>query len=144
MMALCFCLLGLVGLAALLALRGHRQSILALTRRRQASTPTARVHLGFRPKPPWVRKEVIRLKALIPKAGCRTIACTFNRLYSGPKGMTIGKSYVANLLRSSQEEVMRARRNLRQRRPRATGRTASGRSISRTLEPRAVYAPSSA
>ena len=31
------------------------------------------------PKPTWVRDEVIRLKALMPEAGCRTIAHHFNR-----------------------------------------------------------------
>lgn len=31
------------------------------------------------PKPAWVRREVICLKALMPLAGCRIIAYVFNR-----------------------------------------------------------------
>ena len=31
------------------------------------------------PKPQWVKPEIIRLKALMPQAGCRTIAHHFNR-----------------------------------------------------------------
>ena len=33
-------------------------------------------------KPAWVRREVIRLKALIPDAGCRCIAAVFNRRFA--------------------------------------------------------------
>ncbi len=35
------------------------------------------------PKPEWVRKKIIRLKALMPQAGCRSIAHAFNRLHEG-------------------------------------------------------------
>ena len=35
----------------------------------------------IQPKPEWVVQEVLRLKALLPDAGCRTIATTFNRIY---------------------------------------------------------------
>ncbi len=95
----------------------------ALSPRRESASSTQ--HGGrFRPKPPWVRKEVIRLKAFMPKAGCRTISLTFNRLHDGKgkRPMSIGKSYVADVLKSSQEEVMQARRQLRRRKPRATER----------------------
>jgi hypothetical protein len=33
------------------------------------------------PKPEWVKKEIIRLKALMPNDGHRKIAYAFNRLY---------------------------------------------------------------
>lgn len=32
-------------------------------------------------KPEWVTHEVLRLKALMGKAGCRSVAMTFNRLH---------------------------------------------------------------
>ena len=31
------------------------------------------------PKPKWVKHDIIRLKAVMPQAGCRTIAHHFNR-----------------------------------------------------------------
>jgi len=46
------------------------------------------------PKPEWVRKEVIRLKALMPEAGCRAIANTFNRRFAQSKTMTVSKTFV--------------------------------------------------
>src|SRR6266511_2017024 len=54
------------------------------------------------PKPRWVREEVIRLKALMPGAGCRTIAHVFNRRFAVRKGMTVGKSYVAETVKRHQ------------------------------------------
>jgi len=40
------------------------------------------------PKPAWVRKEVIRLKALMPEAGCRRIADSFNRRFAAKRRTT--------------------------------------------------------
>lgn len=39
------------------------------------------------PKPTWVTREIIRLKALMPDAGCRTIANIFNRRYTTSRNM---------------------------------------------------------
>ena len=50
----------------------------------------------FAPKPPWVRREVLRLKAWMPQAGCRTIAHAFNRLHGERRQMTVGKTFVAD------------------------------------------------
>lgn len=47
-----------------------------------------------KPKPEWVRKEVIRLKALMPEAGCRMIAHAFNRRFARSKQMTVSKTFV--------------------------------------------------
>jgi len=47
-------------------------------------------HRYCQTKPVWVKKRVIRLKALMPQAGCRTIAHAFNRMHEH-KGMTVGK-----------------------------------------------------
>lgn len=51
------------------------------------------------PKPRWVKNEVIRLKALMPQAGCRTIAHHFNRRWKRTRQMTVGESYVAGTLK---------------------------------------------
>jgi transposase InsO family protein len=74
------------------------------------------------PKPPWVRQEVLRLKALMPASGCRKIAITFNHLHQHRRGVSVGKSYVANVLRDSQEEVLRLHTELKHRRPRRLSR----------------------
>jgi transposase InsO family protein len=65
-----------------------------------------------------VRKEVIRLKALMLRNGCRKIAATFNHLHRERHGMTVGKSFVAQVIRSSQLEIVRRRRELKHRMPR--------------------------
>src|SRR6266571_4414260 len=59
--------------------------------------PMSRPHA--QPKPQWVRAEVIRLKALMPGAGCRTIAHVFNRRFAVSRQMTVGKTYVADTVR---------------------------------------------
>src|SRR5690348_16478006 len=52
---------------------------------------------GFRrKKPKWVPSAVLRLCALMPHAGCRQIAHTFNRQHAD-KGESVGKTYVADL-----------------------------------------------
>lgn len=70
------------------------------------------------PKPKWVKHEVIRLKALMPEAGCRTIAHHFNRRWACRRQMTVGKSYVAGTLTKHQYLIYEARRKLKHRIPR--------------------------
>lgn len=70
------------------------------------------------PKPKWVQAEVIRLKALMPEAGCRTIAHHFNRCWTNRRQMTVGKSYVACILRKHHYLILEARRKLKHRVPR--------------------------
>lgn len=70
------------------------------------------------PKPKWVRNEVIRLKALMPEAGCRTIAHHFNRRWASRRQMTVGKSYVAGTLQKHYYLILEARRKLKHRVPR--------------------------
>ncbi len=78
---------------------------------------------GYRPpKPQWVRTEVIRLKTLMPEAGCRTIAHLFNRRFRTTRDMTVGKTYVADTLRRHQHLILEARRRLKHRRPRPVPR----------------------
>ncbi len=81
--------------------------------------PAARPRPGYRPpKPKWVRTEIIRLKALMPEAGCRTIAHHFNRRFLQRRHMTVGKTYVATTLCRHQHLVQEARRKLKHRIPR--------------------------
>lgn len=67
------------------------------------------------PKPPWVRREVIRLKALCPKAGCRTVEKLFNRLYADSKGMTVSKSWVGATWQQHRYDILMERKRIRQR-----------------------------
>jgi len=69
------------------------------------------------PKPEWVRKKIIRLKVLMPQAGCRTIAHAFNRLHER-KGMTVGKSYVNEVVKKHRYEIQMLRRHIKHKRPR--------------------------
>ncbi len=70
------------------------------------------------PKPKWVRHEVIKLKALMPQAGCRTLAHHFNRRWQSRRQMTVSKTYVADLCRRHQYLIYEARRKLKHRVPR--------------------------
>ncbi|TKB54424.1 MAG: transposase family protein [Nitrospira sp.] len=74
---------------------------------------------GFaQPKPAWVRNEVTRLKAVMPRAGCRTIAHHFNRRWRVRRQMTVSKTYVADTCRKQQYAILHARRKLKHRIPR--------------------------
>ena len=68
------------------------------------------------PKPDWVPKGLIRLKAHLPGAGCRTLADTFNRLLAH-RLMSACKSTAHKLLRNQACAVLRARRSMRSKAP---------------------------
>lgn len=70
------------------------------------------------PKPKWVTHEIIRLKALMPQAGCRMIAHHFNRRLKHQRQMTVSKTYVADTCRKQQYAILHARRKLKHRIPR--------------------------
>jgi transposase InsO family protein len=70
------------------------------------------------PKPPWVRHEVIRLKALMPESGCRTLAQVFNRRCASTKQMTVGKTFVSQVIRAHRYEIQVVRRKIRRAKPR--------------------------
>lgn len=70
------------------------------------------------PKPKWVQQDVIRLKALMPQSGCRTVAHHFNRRWAASKQMTVSKTYVADTCRKHQYLILTARRKLKHRIPR--------------------------
>lgn len=85
-----------------------------LLRYRQASPP---YRIFAQPKPKWVKNEVIRLKAVMPRAGCRTIAHTFNRRWRSKRQLTVSKTYVADLCRKQQYLIYEARRKRKHRIP---------------------------
>ncbi|OGA60599.1 MAG: hypothetical protein A3G81_09015 [Betaproteobacteria bacterium RIFCSPLOWO2_12_FULL_65_14] len=70
-------------------------------------------------KPAWVRREVIRLKALMREDGtCRAIADVFNRRFAAARHMTVGKTFVAEAIRAHRYEIAAVRREIRNARPR--------------------------
>ena len=83
--------------------------------RAQISSPRP---IFAQPKPQWVCTEVIRLKALMPHAGCRTIAHHFNRRWKSLRHMIVSKTYVADTCRKHQYLILTARRKLKHRVPR--------------------------
>jgi len=83
--------------------------------RRQPVASHHRFHA--QPKPKWVKHEIIRLKALMPQAGCRTIAHHFNRRHAARRAMTVSKTYVADTCRKQQYRILEVRRKLKHRVP---------------------------
>lgn len=67
-----------------------------------------------RRKPDWVRAEVLRLKA-ITDASVRNVANAFNRLYG--ERMTVGRMFVAELIKGHQYQVACLVRDIRSRPP---------------------------
>jgi transposase InsO family protein len=68
-----------------------------------------------RKKPQWVRDQVLELKALHPESSCRTIAATFCTLWLGIE--SVGKTWVAAVLREEKYRLEVNRQRVRQRRP---------------------------
>ena len=68
-------------------------------------------------KPDWVGREIVRLKAWMPGAGCRQIAATFNRMHAAKRCMTVSKSFVANWVRRHRYEIEELRRTWKRRVP---------------------------
>lgn len=104
----------------LLRLRQRRVSCQPHRRKTRTAPALSRTVLTP-PKPPWVRREVLRLKALFPDHGCRKIAQVFNHLHRR-RGETVGKTFVAGVLKGREEEILRLRRELKHRRPRRVPR----------------------
>jgi putative transposase len=85
-------------------------------RHNDPTSPSRRVFA--QPKPKWVQHEIIRLKPLMPQAGCRTIAHHFNRRWTARRGMTVSKTYVADTCQRHHYLILAARRTLKHRIPR--------------------------
>ncbi len=89
---------------------GYRVRAAALPGRRAAA------------KPAWVRREVLRLKALMPRAGCRTLAHCFNRRFAARRRITVGKTFVAGLICLHHHDLAMLRRQIKNARPRPAPR----------------------
>ena len=70
-----------------------------------------------RAKPEWVKQEILRLKALMPNGGCRTIADCFNRRFGFSRKMTVGKSFVSDAIREHLYEVQVLRKQIKNAKP---------------------------
>lgn len=70
-------------------------------------------------KPDWVKKEIIRMKACMPEQGYRKLADNFNRRFANSKQMTVGKTYVGNIILKHQYEVQILQKNIKHRTPKA-------------------------
>ena len=68
-------------------------------------------------KPEWLKAEIIRLKAIMPKAGCRSIADICNRRFAASRKVTVGKTYVHQILQQHDYEIKILRRNLKRAKP---------------------------
>jgi len=66
-----------------------------------------------RAKPAWVREELIALAAR-SALSCRTLAVVFNRRHAG-EGVSVGKTFVADLLKQYQADIRLERQALRRR-----------------------------
>jgi len=85
--------------------------------KRKAPEPPHTFHLHPK-KPNWVPKELIRMKSFMPDIGCRKLAESFNRRYAKSKKMTVGKTYVSNIIKKHQYEIQILRKNSKHRIPR--------------------------
>jgi len=83
-------------------------------RRRRAMRIPDTDRIRSRKKPAWVVNEVIRLKAMMPREGFRTIAAAFNAR-NAHRGVSVGKTFVAQTLKRKGAEVLRLRRQIRNR-----------------------------
>jgi len=68
-------------------------------------------------KPTWVKNEILRLKALMPHAGCRALSMVFNRRFTARRGVTVGKTFVSELMRKHRYEIQILRRRMTNARP---------------------------
>lgn len=73
-------------------------------------------------KPEWLKQEIIRLKARMPQAGCRTISDICNRRYAASRKVTVGKTCVHNILQRHQYEILVLRRKLKHVKPKPVPR----------------------
>ena len=95
---------------------GHR-NLQRWSRYRRQNVDKAPTGWRSRPKPKWVPERVLRLKALMPFNSCRKIAATFNVMYFW-RNESVGKSYVANVLKREGHRLAQIRRGIRRRKPR--------------------------
>lgn len=91
-------------------------------RSRKVESSAGKHHLHSQKKPAWLKAEIIRLKATIPQMGCRSIAILCNRRYAAARKITVGKTYVSQVLRQHRLEIDILRRQLKHTQPRPLAR----------------------
>ena len=79
-------------------------------------------HCHASKKPEWLKDEIIRLKAHMPQAGCRSIADICNRRFAASRKVTVGKTYVHQILQQHDYEIQILRRNLKHAKPKIVPR----------------------
>lgn len=84
---------------------------------RKRTKETVRIFYHSQPKPQWVKHEVMKLKAIMPQAGCRTVADTFNRMFLN-KYMSVGKSFVHGVFQRYDYQIQVLRKKIKNARPR--------------------------
>ena len=84
---------------------------------RRKVTPPDKLFCRFAKKPDWVKQEIIRMKALMPALGCRKLADSFNRRFNSSKQMTVGKTYVSNVIQKHEYDIQIIRKKLKHRKP---------------------------
>jgi hypothetical protein len=67
-------------------------------------------------KPSWVKDEVIYLKVYLSNYGCRKIAIEFNKKHAH-KNVTVSKSYVYNIIKANNYEIIKQRKEFKNRVP---------------------------
>ena len=67
-------------------------------------------------KPDWARLSIIELKAQLSDSGCRQVAGYFNRM-NAYQNISVGKTYVANVLKQHQYEILHQRRKIKNKPP---------------------------
>jgi transposase InsO family protein len=79
-------------------------------------------HRYSQQKPEWLKHEIICLKARLPKAGCRSIADICNRRFAASRKVTVGKTYVHQILQRHDYEIKNLRRDFKHVKPKAVPR----------------------
>ena len=68
-------------------------------------------------KPEWLKQEILRLKAHMPQAGCRAIADICNRRFAASRKVTVGKTFVHQILQRHEYEIQILRRKFKHVKP---------------------------
>ena len=85
---------------------------------KRKSLPDPPTAYRFPKKPDWVRNEIIRMKALMPDESCYKLADTFNRRFKTARQMSVGKTFVWEIIKTHQYEIAILRKDIRNRKPR--------------------------
>jgi putative transposase len=86
-------------------------------RRKSIHAIDKRYHHYSQHKPEWLKQEILFLKARMPLAGCRSIADICNRRFAASRKVTVGKTFVHQILQRHEYEIQILRRNLKHAKP---------------------------